>query len=124
MKWIESMARVKAAAGKKRMHQKLTRITKGNHGGLDYIEVPSSEWYYSPGTNELYHYDKGVFEAHPAQRRKRKRSTWIFHPHHSLKVIPDDAREVTPVERIEDRGFQITNQFVSPSQLGPSIRQR
>ena len=57
---------------------------------LDYIEVPTSEWYYSVTTNELYHFTKGVFESHVAVKNRPKR----FHHHHTLKVIHNDAMEV------------------------------
>ena len=125
-RWLESIARVKAAAEgsddpaktlkilirslhKKRMHQKLTRITKGAHQSLDYIEVPTSNWYYAPSSNELYHYDKGVWEAHPAKGSSTKR----FHQHHSLKVVPDDSIEVT-VTNSGRKGFRISGGGAKP----------
>ena len=99
---LESFARVKAATEgsddtaktlrilirslhEKRMHQKLKRITKGVHQSLDYIEAPTNDWYYAPSSNELYHYDKGVWEAHPAKGAGTKR----FHQHHSLNAWID-----------------------------------
>jgi len=72
------------------MHQKLSRIAKGAHQGLDFIEIPTGEWYYSRTSNELYHYTQGVFESHPADKRPRR-----FLADHTLKVIPADAMQVT-----------------------------
>ncbi|KAL7534080.1 hypothetical protein ACHAWF_011768 [Thalassiosira exigua] len=59
------------------MHRSLTHWIKGAHVSLDYIKVPTGEWYYLTSTDELYHYDKVPLFCH-----------------HVLKVIPDDAREV------------------------------
>jgi len=59
-KWLEGVARVKAShegnhdtaktlqtmiqrIHDKRMHQKLSRIAKGAHEGLDFIKVPTGE---------------------------------------------------------------------------------
>ena len=36
-----------------------TQISK-----LDYIEVPQHEWYHSKVSNELYHFDNGLYRAH------------------------------------------------------------
>ncbi|KAL7523469.1 hypothetical protein ACHAWF_003332, partial [Thalassiosira exigua] len=113
-KWLGSLARYKASeeddkeASKilkemvrnlhdRQMHQKLTHMVKGAHVGLDYIEVPTAEWYYSPSNDELYHYDNGVFEAHAPDRATR-----CHHfVHHVLKVVPDDAVETEVVEEPE-----------------------
>ncbi|KAL7523119.1 hypothetical protein ACHAWF_000380, partial [Thalassiosira exigua] len=67
---------------------------KGAHVGLDCIEVPTGEWYYSSTKDELYHYDNGVFEAHVRDRSTREH----FFMHHVLEVIPDDSREVNITE--------------------------
>ena len=64
--------------------------------------MPTSNWYYSPNTNELYHYDKGVWEAYPAKGT----STKHFHTNHSLKVIPDKPCEVE-VRHSKWKGYQI-----------------
>ena len=82
-KWLKSVARQKAAiygdtnAQKtlqnmlrqlhdSQMHRKLTYITKGAHSGLNYIDKPTSDWYYSDSEHELHHYESGVFQAHAA----------------------------------------------------------
>ena len=75
---------------KKQMHCKLSYITKGAHSGLDYTEVPTWEWYYSPKSDGLYHYSNGVFESHGANPE----SQIHFHKDHTLKDIPDTAFEV------------------------------
>jgi len=90
----------------KRMHQKLSRIIKGQQQGLDYIKVPTGEWYYSSISNELHHFTKGVFETHAAVTNRPRR----FHHHHTLKVIHDDAMEVVVSEWIKDdiiQGYRV-----------------
>jgi hypothetical protein len=69
------------------MNSTLNLIVKGQHSGLDHIEVPTHNWYFSPTENELYHYTHGVFESFPANTG----TPHSFHTHHTLKVIPDDA---------------------------------
>lgn len=108
MQWLKGVARTKQAeddlqAAKEinnmirqmhtaALHQKLTRITKGSREGLDYIEIPTSEWYYSPSLNEIYHYDQGLFECHVATTSDPSK----FHTHSSLKVPPSDLHEISP----------------------------
>ena len=82
-KWLESVARIKSATSDKddsanqlnimlrnmeikQMHRKLTLLTKGPRSGLDFIQIPTKEWYYSPSVHELYHYSMGFFECHRA----------------------------------------------------------
>ncbi|KAL7546462.1 hypothetical protein ACHAWF_009794, partial [Thalassiosira exigua] len=105
--WMSSLARYKASEDDdeeaarilrtiarnlrdRKMHQTLTHWIKGAHAGLEFIEIPTAEWYYSESMDELYHYDKGVFEAHAPDCETQCH----FFRHHVLKVIPDDAREV------------------------------
>ena len=69
------------------MHRKLTLITKGPRCGLDYIQIPTKTWYYSPKTHELFRYTMGVFECYrPVTANNYPRV-------HTLKVIEDDAIE-------------------------------
>ena len=115
-KWLESVARIKAASSDKdgaadqlnimlrnmevkRMHRKLTLLTKGPRSGLDFIQIPTKCWYYSPSMHELYHYTMGVFECHRADTKWSKQ----FGRQHTLKVIPDDAVEAT-VDNSNDAG--------------------
>ena len=44
---------------------KLGIVNKGKYGrALDRIEVVNHNWFYSAKTWELYHHDKGSFDAH------------------------------------------------------------
>ena len=43
------------------MNSKLNKVTHGEQVGLDYIEIPKVEWFYSQQTTELYRYNEGVF---------------------------------------------------------------
>ena len=45
---------------------KMTNAIKGFWRSLDQIEVPLYVWHYFNYVKEIYHYDKGVFEAHAA----------------------------------------------------------
>ena len=71
--------------GESALNQKLTAITKGRRGILDWIQIPRHTWFYSPSLLELYHYVTGVFKAHPLEYDE------IYHTHHTLKVLPPDA---------------------------------
>ncbi|KAL7548720.1 hypothetical protein ACHAWF_017511 [Thalassiosira exigua] len=105
--WMSSLARYKASEDDDeeaarilkriarnlhncKMHRTLTHWIKGAHAGLEFIKIPTAKWYYSESMDELYHYDKGVFEAHAPNCDTQCH----FFQHHVLKVIPDDAREV------------------------------
>ena len=44
--------------------RKITDTTKGAWHGLNQIEVPFFEWYYSEERKEFYQYNNGVFEAY------------------------------------------------------------
>ena len=110
-KWLESIARYKAAVEsnadasktlktmirnlhKSQMHHKLLYITKGAHSGLNYTKDPKAEWYYSPKSYELYQYVNGVFKAHAANLETQVH----FHKHHTLKVILGITPEVNIVQ--------------------------
>ena len=47
------------------LNRKITCAIKGSKAGLDRIEVPTHEWFYSHSTKDIFHYISGVFEAHP-----------------------------------------------------------
>ncbi|KAL7524975.1 hypothetical protein ACHAWF_006945, partial [Thalassiosira exigua] len=79
---VKDMARV---AKDRAMHRKLTAIIKGRKGVLERVQVPTHDWYYSAHWNEIYHYDRGSFEAYSAA------GDGTFFRHHTLKVIPKDA---------------------------------
>jgi hypothetical protein len=71
------------------VNRKLTCITKGSHQSLDWIEVPTGEWYYSHQKKEIYRYDKGVFESYAAWSPSAglvPTHPWKFFGHHHLKA--------------------------------------
>ncbi len=75
------------------MNRKLSAVIKGTHRQLDRIQIPTGDWYYSDKSNEIYHYDMGVWEAYP---RKEPRPHEYFR-HHTLKVVPDDAVPISVI---------------------------
>ena len=77
-----------ATAEDRAINRKLTAVTKGVHRQLDRTEIPEHDCYLSPSNTELYHYDKGLFEAYP---ENHQHSLWSFWTHHTLKVISTDA---------------------------------
>ena len=92
----------------KQMHYKLSYITKGSRSGLDYTEVPTSEWHYLPKSDKLYHYSNWVFEFHAANPE----SQIHFHKHHNLKVIPDTALEVNVIR--DNTGYKTKGALIWP----------
>jgi hypothetical protein len=126
LQWLENLAQIRAelegvpvdkklesmqqAVLTKMVNRKLTRLTKGDHSQLDRIEVPIHNWYYSSKTEELYHYDRGVFETHSRlgdQRDSDGRPTH-FYRHHTLKVLEES--EAVPVEvEINDAAILLKN---------------
>lgn len=96
IQWLESVARYKAGVEgdeearknlaqmvrrlhEKQLHRKCNLIIRGPQSSADYVEIPTADWYYWPSADELYHYDNGVFEAHPANQDMQIH----FHPHHN-----------------------------------------
>ena len=105
-RWLEDKAREKAIiddadtqatltrmirnAHMSSLQRKLTLIAKGQRTSLEYIEVPLHDWFISLHMNEIYHYDRGVFEcyvAHPNHDMK-------YYTHHALKAIPTDVMAI------------------------------
>ena len=54
------------------MNAKSNRITNGQQSGLDFIEIPKWEWFNAEKNNELYMYNKGVFEAYPTDGKGKE----------------------------------------------------
>lgn len=79
-------------------NRKLNAVVKGRRGVLDRIQVQAHEWFHSPVSDELFHYDNGVFEAYPILLNDE------FHSHHTLKVLLADALLATVT--IDDTGHQ------------------
>jgi hypothetical protein len=103
------------------VNRKLTAITKGPRQSLNWIEVPTGEWYYSHTNKEIYKYNKGVFEAYLAWSPSRNLipdSPWIFYKHHHLKVPHDDIVEAQ-VEPSEDH--LILKAVALPSQIWRTV---
>lgn len=95
----EMLENMKQAVKMSILNRKLTTITKGVQHQLDRIEVPRHEWYYSPKTQELAHYSRGVFETHAKMEEQPSGDhshPILFYPHHSLKVL--EETESTPAE--------------------------
>ena len=92
--WKKKMTEMARLAKERGINRKMTNAIKGYHQGLDRIEVPKYNWFYSHEAKEIYHYDNGVFEAHAAMRPQaglQPTSPHRFHTHHHLKVLPSDA---------------------------------
>jgi len=92
--WRKKMKDMQRNAVERAVNRKLSMAIKGSHRGLDWIEVPRYDWYYSHSTKEVYHFDNGVFEAHAPytpQIGLQPPSPTIFYSHHHLKVLPNDA---------------------------------
>ena len=87
--WEQKMKDMKRTVEDRRINRKLSSVTKGNHRALDRIQVPVHDWFHSAQSNELYHYDHGVWEAYPCKTNGED-----FFTHHTLKVLPDDAMPI------------------------------
>ena len=92
-------------AEERSIFRKLTAITKRNKdGALGRIEVATHDWFHSTQTRELYHYNKGNFEAYPHKDGDS------FFAHHFLKVLPVDAKQVL-AEKDEEGYWRIDNRL-------------
>ena len=108
--WEKKLLEMRRTVKVNALNRKLTAIIKGSRGVLDRIQIPTHDWFYSPDTNEIYHYDNGVFEAYPAF------DDTTFHTYHTIKIIPDDVEQIT-VDRIPPhQRWTITNR-ISPSSI-------
>ena len=76
------------------LNRKLNITIKGPRIGLNMIEIPKLEWYYSETTKYLLRYNDGVFEAYTAFSPSPDLipdNPTLFYTHHHLKAIPLDA---------------------------------
>ena len=89
--WERKMNTMKKRVDESQINRKLTAITKGQHSQLDLIQIPTGEWYYSEQGNEIFHYDKGVWEAYPCKDKE----SHLYYTHHTLKVITEDATPIS-----------------------------
>ena len=62
--WEATLKSIIKAAEVKQLNARLTGIMSSEKTGLDYIEVPNSTWFYSPRTNKIFEFKKGMFTAH------------------------------------------------------------
>lgn len=106
--WESKLKRMITTAKDRAMNRKLTMVTKGPRGALDRIQIPSHDWFFSPKHDELYHYDKGVFEAYPSCGDSR------FFLHHTLKVLPTDAQLVVVEKDEHTQRWIITDTLPPP----------
>jgi hypothetical protein len=105
--WEKKMNAMRKTVEERQINRKLTTITKGSHSQLDRIQIPTDSWYYSEKESEIYHYDKGVWEAYPRLNDHPD----LFFTHHTLKVVPHDA---TPIEvTITDEHIEITSHLAT-----------
>ncbi|KAL9183019.1 hypothetical protein ACHAXT_004806 [Thalassiosira profunda] len=63
--WEKKLRDVKRDTKARAVNKKITGIIKGPRRPLDCISVPTSTWYYSYDSHEIYRYDQGSFEAYP-----------------------------------------------------------
>ena len=108
--WEKKLLEMRRTVKVNALNRKLTAIIKGSRGVLDRIQIPTHDWFFSPGSNEIYHYDNGVFEAYPAF------DDTTFHTYHTIKVIPDDVEQIT-VDRISPHNRWTIVTRISPSTI-------
>jgi hypothetical protein len=94
-------------------NRKLSMITKGRRGALNMIQTPTHDWFLCTATNELFHYDMGVFEAYPPVLS----TTNLFHSHHKLKVLPTQITAVKVERDATGSYWTITETLPLPSPL-------
>ncbi|KAL7504284.1 hypothetical protein ACHAXN_004116, partial [Cyclotella atomus] len=87
------------------VNKRLSVVLKGSHERLTMIQVPTHDWFFSEKSNELFHYTDGVFECYP------RRPDGTFFPHHTLKVLEQDAIRAKVTELPNDHGFSITEKL-------------
>ena len=119
--WRKHLEKMLQDEKERETNRKLTAIIKGPHQSLNWIEVPEGTWFYSRTNKELYHYDRGVFEAHAAwspQPGLIPDCPWKFYGHHHLKVPHDDI--VLAQVSIENE-FIILRAVHQPSQIWRTV---
>eukprot|EP01082_Thalassiosira_pseudonana_P012463 g11074.t1 g11074 contig5:6529-7404(+) len=103
--WERVMKDMIRKTEERRVNRKLTTVIKGGHTGMNRVQVPLNEWYVSEHSHELYHYNHGCFEAYPLD------TDGLYFPHHTLKVLPDDA------SRLKLLRWTITIDTASPKRI-------
>jgi hypothetical protein len=113
--WQARVRKMKRKIKQTSMNRKLTAVIKGPRGALKMIQVPTHDWFYSEISDELYHYQNGVFDAFPAADMN------LFHSHHTRKVLPSEAQAVQVGRDDTDRFWTITNIIPNPPALWREI---
>ena len=91
--WEKRVDKMHSKLKSSAVNRKLTAVTKGQHGALKMIQVPTHEWFYAEAKRELYRYHKGVFEAYPAATES------LFYTHHTRKVLPSSNVQAVVIEK-------------------------
>ena len=100
--WEKRLDDMVQVAESQAIDRKLGAITKGHFPqALDRIEVPTRDWFHSKKSNNIYHYKAGNVESYPST------VSGTFQPHHSLKMIPADAKQL--LVRKEEGYWEITH---------------
>ncbi|EED89738.1 predicted protein [Thalassiosira pseudonana CCMP1335] len=106
--WERVMKDMIRKTEERRVNRKLTTVIKGGHTGMNRVQVPLNEWYVSEHSHELYHYNHGCFEAYPLD------TDGLYFPHHTLKVLPDDASPVEVTKMDHNDRYCITRRIPKP----------
>eukprot|EP01082_Thalassiosira_pseudonana_P012507 g11093.t1 g11093 contig5:73613-75625(-) len=106
--WERVMKDMIRKTEERRVNRKLTTVIKGGHAGMNRVQVPLNEWYVSEHSHELYHYNHGCFEAYPLD------TDGLYFPHHTLKVLPDDASPVEVTKMDHNDRYCITRRIPKP----------
>ena len=127
--WERKLRDMIRTARDRASNRKLTNISKGLRNGLDRIQVPIHDWFYSPKAHELYHFTEGVFEAYPSAQDS------TFFTHHSLKVLPEDDVSLVTVttdpttsrlviDEILDKPQSLWREVTAPNEIEEWITMR
>ena len=111
--WERKMKTMIETTEERQINRKLSNVTKGAHRSLDRIQNPVHDWFYSEKEQEIFHYDHGVWEAHP---RKTPHHHFLYH---TLKVLPDDATLITV--SVDEDGIAIEEFLPKPQRLWKDI---
>ena len=115
MDFVGRLEKMKTKISISAVNRKLTLITKGPRGTLKLIQVPGHDWFHSESQRELYHYNRGVFEAYPAA------SEFLFFSHHTRKVLPADVQAVRVERDNTDHYWSVSEILPMPQPLWRDI---
>ena len=92
--WEKKMNDMARLTEERNLNRRMTNAIKGNRQSVNTIEIPKFDWFYSKTKCEIYHYERGVFEAYSAytpQQGLQPTLSTKFYKHHHLKVMHEDA---------------------------------